>query len=46
MQKLYTTGRIGNSHSDLCMIVADLSESTLEEIVIEKDSDAEKQLAK
>lgn len=32
IQKLYTTG-LGNSHADLCLIIADLSGNKLEEVV-------------
>ena len=32
MQKLYTTG-VGNAHSDLCLIIADMSGIKLEEVV-------------
>ena len=41
LQKLYTTGRLGNSHSDLCMIVADIAKIPIQEVYVDKDKDAE-----
>ena len=46
MKKLYTTGLIGNSHADLCMIVANISKHAVEEIPVEKDSELEKEITK
>lgn len=44
VQKLYSASRLGSSGSDLCMIVASLSKVKLTEVIVEKDSDAEKEL--
>ena len=44
LQKLYTTSKICNGHADLCMIIAKASKVNLEEIVVQKDSEKEKEL--
>ena len=44
LQKLYTTSKICNGNADLCMIVAKASNITLEEIVVENDSEKAKEL--